>query len=117
MELCQYGPWLASPLCGVDRVCALVGERTPPRRARGQPLHPIQALSPLDEAQTEELTAGVERAFAALQPKEAQTFAAGSGSAGGRGPEPARSRSARKLKELSHRRLKREAERKRGRSP
>ncbi len=38
-------------------------------------------------------------------------------SAGGRGPEPARSRAARKLEEPSHRRLKREAERKRGRPP
>ena len=41
---CQYGPWLASPLCGVDRVSALVGQHMPPRRARGQPLHPIYPL-------------------------------------------------------------------------
>jgi len=87
--------------------------------------------------QTKELAAGVERALAALQPKEAQVVRRRFGvrvetpqtlneteavfgadpSAGGRGPEPARSRSARKLKEPSHRRLKREAERKRGRSP
>ena len=62
----------------VDRVCALVGQRTPPRRARGQPLHPIQARSPLDEAQTEaqtkELAARVERAVAALPSKEAQVI-------------------------------------------
>ena len=79
--------------------------------------------------------------MAALQPKEAQVIRRRFGvsvetpqtlneigavfgltrgadpSAGGRGPEPACSRSARKLKEPSHRRLKREAERKRGRSP
>ena len=37
-------PWRAFPLCGVDRVGALVGQRMPPRRAGGQPLHPIYAL-------------------------------------------------------------------------
>ena len=106
------------PLCSmaglsslrVDRVCALVGQRTPPRRARGQPLHPIQARSPLDEAQTEaqtkELAAGVERAVAALPSKEPQVIKGGAGhsppvrgQSGGRGPEPARSRSARKLED------------------
>jgi RNA polymerase primary sigma factor len=51
-----------------------VGQRTPPRRARGRPLYPIEALSPLDEAQTKELVAGVERAVAALPPKEAQVI-------------------------------------------
>jgi hypothetical protein len=40
---CQYGPWLASPLCGVDRVWAFGGQRMPPRQARGQPLHPMYA--------------------------------------------------------------------------
>jgi RNA polymerase primary sigma factor len=34
----------------------------------------IYALSPLDEAQTKELAAGVERALAALHPKEAQVI-------------------------------------------
>ena len=54
--------------------CVLLGQRTPPRRARGQPLHPIQARSPLDEAQTKELAAGVERSVAALPSKEAQVI-------------------------------------------
>jgi hypothetical protein len=44
---CQYDPWLASPLGGVDRGCALVGPRRPPRQARGQPLHPIYAQGQL----------------------------------------------------------------------
>jgi hypothetical protein len=87
-------------LCGVDRVCALVGQRTPPRRARGQPLHPIQARSPLDEAQTKELAARVERAVAALPSKEAQVIRRRFGvSLEAAGPEPARSRSARKLED------------------
>ena len=41
---CQYGPWLASPFCGVDREVLLWGVM-PPRQARGQPLHPIYALA------------------------------------------------------------------------
>src|SRR4029453_15381691 len=41
---CQYGPWLASPCCGVDREVLLWGFM-PPRQARGQPLHPIYALT------------------------------------------------------------------------
>jgi hypothetical protein len=56
------GPLLSAALTA----CVLLGQRTPPRRARGQPLHPVQARSPLDEAQTKELAAGVERAVAAL---------------------------------------------------
>jgi NAD-dependent dihydropyrimidine dehydrogenase PreA subunit len=64
------GPLLSAALTA----CVLLGQRTPPRRARGQPLHPIQARSPLDEAQTKELAAGVERAVAALPSKEAQVI-------------------------------------------
>jgi hypothetical protein len=44
---CQYGPWLAFPLCGVDREFTLVGQSMPPRRAGGQPLHPTYALPTL----------------------------------------------------------------------
>jgi hypothetical protein len=116
VEQCHYVPWRAS-LCGVDRVCALVGQRTPPRRARGQPLHPIQARSPLDEAQTKELAARVERAVAALPSKEAQVirrrFVVSLEAAAL--SRLARGRRANSRTESST--LKREAERKRGRSP
>jgi DNA-directed RNA polymerase sigma subunit (sigma70/sigma32) len=64
------GPLLSAALTA----CVLLGQRTPPGRARGQLLHPIQARSPLDEAQTKELAAGVERAVAALPSKEAQVI-------------------------------------------
>src|SRR5262245_28235937 len=48
---CQYGPWLASPFCGVDRGVLLWGVM-PPRQARGQPLHPIFALGRCRAAST-----------------------------------------------------------------
>jgi hypothetical protein len=38
---CPYDPWLASPHGGGDRGFTRVGQRLPPRRAGGQPLHPI----------------------------------------------------------------------------
>src|SRR5262249_48784877 len=40
----NIGPWLAPPLCGVDRGFTLVGQDMPPRRAGGQPLHPYYPL-------------------------------------------------------------------------
>jgi hypothetical protein len=56
----QYGPWLASPVCGVDRGVLLWGVM-PPRQARGQPLHPIcaPALGVSDAARVRHQRAGV----------------------------------------------------------
>ena len=41
-DRCQHTPWLAPSSCAYERVLS-VGQCMPPRRAGGQPLHPIYA--------------------------------------------------------------------------